>query len=53
MSYGNKKRNYRVFVKLYNRLLIHYSHILPKGHQSHIIKEIKDRSIRLIDSNVI
>lgn len=53
MSDGNKNRDYRVFETLYNRLLSHYSHILSKRHQSHIIKEIEDRSIKLIDSTII
>ena len=53
MSDGNKNRDYKVFETLYNRLLSHYSHILSKRHQSHIIKEIKDRSIKLIDSTII
>lgn len=53
MSDGNKKRDYRVFKTLYNRLLTHYSHLLSKHHQSHIIKEIKDRNIKLIDSSII
>lgn len=53
MSDGNKKRDYRVFETLYNKLLSHYSHILSKRHQSHIIKEIEDRSIKLIDSTII
>jgi hypothetical protein len=53
MSDGNKKRPYLVFESLYNRLLTHYNHILSKRHQAYIIKEIKDRSIKLIDSTVI
>jgi len=53
MSDGNKNRGYKVFETLYNRLLGHYSCVLSKRHQSHIIKEIKDRSIKLIDSTVI
>lgn len=53
MSDGNRKRSYKVFETLYNRLLSHYSQLLSKRHQSHIIKEIKDRSIKLIDSTVI
>ncbi|TLP70492.1 IS4 family transposase [Maribacter sp. ACAM166] len=53
MSDGNKKRNYKVFETLYDRLLSHYSHILSKRYQSHIIKEIEDRSIKLIDSTII
>jgi hypothetical protein len=53
MSDGNKKRSYKVFETLYNRLLSHYRHILSKRHQSHIIKEIENRSIKLIDSTII
>lgn len=53
MSDGNKNRSYKVFETLYRRLLTHYGHILSKRHQSHIIKEIKDRGIKLIDSTVI
>ncbi|WP_310992108.1 IS4 family transposase [Aequorivita marina] len=53
MSDGNRKRSYKVFETLYHRLLTHYEAILSKRHQSHIIKEIKDRNIKLIDSTVI
>ncbi len=53
MSDGHKKRTYKVFETLYNRLLTHYRCILSSRHQSHIIEEIKDRSIKLIDSTVI
>ena len=53
MSDGNKKRDYKVFETLYHRLLSHYAHILSKRHQDHIIKEIKDRSIKLIDSSTV
>ena len=50
---ANKNRTYKVFETLYNRLLTHYNYILTNRHQSHIIEEIKDRSIKLIDSTVI
>ncbi len=53
MSDGNKNRSYKVFESLYKGLLTHYTHLLSKRHESHIIKEIKDRSIKLIDSSVI
>ncbi|MBL4879712.1 MAG: IS4 family transposase [Oleispira sp.] len=53
MSDGNKNRDYKVFESLYHRLLTHYGHLLSKRHESHIIKEIKDRSIKLIDSTII
>ncbi len=53
MSDGNKKRTYKVYESLYNKLITHYKHILSKRHQSHIIKEIKDRNIKLIDSSII
>jgi hypothetical protein len=53
MSDGNKNRSYKVFESLYYGLLTHYTYILSKRHESHIIKEIKDHSIKLIDSTVI
>jgi len=53
MSDGNKKRDWHVFESLYYRLLSHYKTILKKHHNTHIIKEIKDKSIKLIDSSVI
>jgi hypothetical protein len=34
-------------------LLGHYGQLLSKHGQSHIIKEIKDRDIKLIDSTTI
>lgn len=53
MSDGNKKRNWRVFEDLYNRLLNHYQSVLKKHHKTHIIKEIKDKVVKLIDSSTI
>ena len=53
MSDGNKKRDWQVFESLYYRLLSHYKSVLKKHHNTHIIKEIKDKSIKLIDSSVI
>jgi len=53
MSDGNSKRDWRVFESLYYRLLSHYKTVLKKYHNTHIIKEIKDKSIKLIDSSVI
>jgi hypothetical protein len=53
MSDGNRKRDWRVFESLYYRLLSHYKTVLRKHHNTHIIKEIKDKSVKLIDSSVI
>jgi len=53
MSDGNKKRDWHVFESLYYRLLSHYKSVLKKHHNTHIIKEIKNKSIKLIDSSVI
>jgi len=53
MSDGNKKRDWRVFEQMYYKLLNHYRGILKKHHQSHIIKEIEGKSIKLIDSSTI
>ena len=53
MSDGNKNRDWHVFESLYYRLLGHYTTVLKKHQRTHIIKEIKDKSIKLIDSSVI
>ncbi len=53
MSDGNKKRDYLVFESLYNRLLGHYKQVLIKHGQANVIEEIKDKSIKLIDSSTI
>ena len=53
MSDGNKNRNWRVFESLYNRLLSHYRSVLKKHHNTHIIKEIKGKVIKLVDSSTI
>lgn len=53
MSDGNKKRDWHLFESLYYRLLSHYKSVLKKHHNTHIIEEIKNKSIRLIDSSVI
>ncbi|MGC1206060.1 MAG: IS4 family transposase [Flavobacteriaceae bacterium] len=53
MSDGNKKRSYKVFETLYHRLLSYYGNILIKQHKSHIIHEIKGRTVKLIDSTTV
>jgi len=53
MSDGNKKRDYKVFETLYYRLLSHYSSVLKRHAKPTIIKEIKDHTIKLIDSSTI
>lgn len=53
MSDCNKKRSYEVFETLYHRLLSHYGRVHSKGHRSYIIEEIKDKSIKFIDSATI
>lgn len=53
MSDGNRNRNWQVFESLYHRLLGHYGRVLKKHHCTHIIKQVKDKSIKLIDSSII
>jgi len=53
MSDGNKKRDWRVFESLYNHLLSHYKYILKQHHDTHTIKEIKGKIVKLIDSSTI
>ena len=53
MSDGNKKRDWRVFESLYNRLLSHYKSLLKKHHDTHIIEQVKNKTIKLVDSSTI
>jgi Transposase DDE domain/Domain of unknown function (DUF4372) len=53
MSDGNKKRNWQVFESLYYKLLRHYERLLRLQHRGHIIEEIKDYRVKLIDSTTI
>ena len=53
MSDGNKNRDWHVFESLYYRLLSHYKSVLKQHHNVHIIKEIKGKVIKLIDSSTI
>ena len=53
MSDGNKNRDWQVFESLHYRLLSHYKTVLKKQHNTPVIKEIEDKSIKLIDSSVI
>ena len=45
MSDGNKKRDWHVFESLYNRLLSHYKFVLKKHHNTHIIEQIKSKTV--------
>lgn len=53
MSDGNKNRNYKVFESLYYRLLSYYRETLKSKNQRHIIDEIENHNIKLIDSTTI
>lgn len=53
MGDGNKKRDWRVFESLYYRLLSHYGSVLKQHHNTHIIKQIKGKVVKLIDSTTI
>ena len=53
MSDGNKKRRFEVFESLYYSLLRHYEGVLSKKHQRSVITEIKNKTIKIIDSTTI
>jgi hypothetical protein len=53
MSDGNKKRDWRVFESLYYKVLNHYERVLKSESQRSIIAQIKDQTIKLIDSTTI
>ena len=53
MSDGNKKRDWRVFESLYYKVLNHYERVLKSESERIIIAQIKDQTIKLIDSTTI
>ena len=53
MSDGNKKRDWQIFEKLYFKLLTHYDGVLRTKYNRHIIEEIKNKTVKLIDSSTI
>jgi hypothetical protein len=53
MSDGNKNRSYKVFESLYYQLLGYYKQVLKPKHNSHIIKEIEYKTVKIIDSTTI
>ena len=53
MSDGNKNRGYKVFETLYYRLLKHYERVLTRHGERRIIEQVKDKTIKLIDSTTI
>ena len=53
MGDGNKNGDWHVFESLYYRLLSHYKSVLKQHHNTHIIKEIKGKVVKLIDSSTI
>ena len=53
MSDGNKKRDWKVFESLYYKLLNHYERVLKSKSERSVIKEVKDQTIKLIDSTTI
>ena len=53
MGDGNKNRDWRVFESLYLMLIKHYERILKNNNKQLVIQEVKDQTIKLIDSTVI
>lgn len=53
MSDGNKKRNWRVFERLYMKLLTHYRSSLSKYSNQQVIQEVEDKTILLRDSSTV
>jgi len=53
MSDGNKNRDWHVFEMLYFELLRYYGSLLKRKHQEKIIEEVKNKTIKIIDSTTI
>lgn len=45
ISDGNKKRDWRVFERLYTKLLTHYRSSLSKYSNQQLVKEVEDKTI--------
>ena len=53
MSDGNKNRDYRIFEGLYYQLINHYRRTLADKRDRAIIEEVKNETIKLIDSSTV
>jgi len=53
MSYGNEKRNYKIFEELYYSLLKHFQHSLARRPEYKVIEEVKNYSIKIIDATIM
>jgi hypothetical protein len=53
MSDGNKNRDYRTFEDLYYQLINHYRRTLTHNRDRAIIEEVKNETIKLIDSSTV
>lgn len=54
MSDGNKKRDWRVFERLYYKLLRHYEGVLRAKHQGgRVIEEVKGKTIKIVDATIV
>ena len=53
MSDGNKNRDYRVFEDIYYQLIKHYRHTLTDKRDRAVIEEVKNETIKLVDSSTV
>ncbi|MBV5347823.1 IS4 family transposase [bacterium] len=53
MSDGNKNRDYRVFEDIYYQLIKHYGRTLTDKRERAVIEEVKNETIKLIDSSTV
>jgi hypothetical protein len=53
MSDGNKNRDYRVFEDIYYQLIKHYGRTLTDHRDRAVIEEVKNETIKLIDSSTV
>lgn len=53
MSYGNEKRNYKIFEELYQSLLVYYKTSLSQREGYKVIEEVKNYSIKIVDATIM
>jgi hypothetical protein len=53
MSYGNEKRNYKIFEELYYSLLNYFKHSLARRPEYKVIEEVKNHTIKIVDASIM
>jgi hypothetical protein len=53
MSYGNERRNYKVFEELYYSLVNHFKQSLARRSEYKVVEEVKNYTIKIVDATLM